>query len=342
MSRSLTIKKPFDMHLHVRDDSALASNLSDSSKRFAGAIIMPNLNPPVTTSAAADEYMDRIKNACEAPSFRTLMTLYLTDNTSVSQVTEAAANPNIFAFKLYPAGATTNSAHGVTDLKNCEKAIQAMSDANIPLLVHGEVTDPSTDIFDREKVFIETVLVPLRNKYPNLKICFEHITTSDAAEYVANSSGPTAATITAHHLLANRNAIFKGGINPHHFCLPVLKREEHRLALLKAATSNCGKFFLGTDSAPHIKSAKEASCGCAGIYTSHAAIELYAEAFDEAGAIDNLENFASVFGPAFYEIETSNETITLTEESWQVPETLTYANDILVPFRSGETVSWKI
>ena len=340
--QNLKIRRPFDLHLHVRDGDFLAATIADSAARFAGAIIMPNLRPPVTNVAMANDYLQRIKAVSPASGFLPMMTLYLTDKTTIKDVEEVSASNEVFAFKLYPAGATTNSDFGVTNLDKCDDVFEAMTKHAVPLLIHGEVTDPSVDIFDRERVFIEVVLLKLRKKHPELKICFEHITTKDAVDYVVKTKTPTFATITAHHLLENRNSIFKGGIRPHYFCLPVLKREEHRQALVRAAISNSGKFFLGTDSAPHTQSAKENACGCAGIYTSHAGIELYAEVFDKANALDKLENFASVFGPKFYNITPSDRYINLIREDWVVPEVFAYGEETLVPFRSGEKIAWKI
>jgi dihydroorotase len=340
---SLTIIRPDDWHLHLRDGAALASVLPHSARQFARAIVMPNLKPPVTTTALAAAYRDRILAALpEGMSFEPLMTLYLTDNTDPDEILRAQDSGFIHAVKLYPAGATTNSDFGVTDLRKCYKVLEAMQDVGMPLLVHGEVTDHDIDLFDREAVFIERVMRPLRRDLPELPIVFEHITTRDAAQYVAEADGPIAATITAHHLLYNRNEIFKGGINPHYYCLPVLKREEHRLALVTAATSGDERFFLGTDSAPHAIGAKETACGCAGCYTALHAMELYAEAFEQAGALDQLEAFASLNGPAFYNLPVNTGTITLQRESWTLPATVALGDTQLVPLGGGQQVNWKM
>ena len=340
----LTITRPDDWHLHLRDGEVLQSVLPHSARQFARAIIMPNLRPPVTTVAAAAEYRQRILAALPAElSFEPLMTLYLTDNTPADEIRRAADCGFVKAVKLYPAGATTNSDAGVTDLVKCDAALAEMERAGVPLLVHGEVTDPAIDIFDRENVFIDTVLKPLLARRPGLRVVFEHITTKDAAEFVASAGANVAATITAHHLLYNRNAIFTGGVRPHYYCLPVLKRETHREALVRAATSGSPKFFLGTDSAPHARHTKEASCGCAGCYTALAALELYAEAFDTAGALDRLEAFASFNGADFYRLPRNSGTVTLEKQMWSVPESLAYAGEEeLVPLRAGETLSWKL
>ena len=305
---------------------------------------MPNLRPPVTTVAAAAEYRARILAALpEGMSFEPLMTLYLTDNTSAEEIRLAAGSGFVKAVKLYPAGATTNSDAGVTNMANCNAVLAEMEKLGLPLLVHGEVTDPAIDIFDREHVFIDTVLRPLLRHHEGLRVVFEHITTQEAAQFVTASGDNVAATITAHHLLYNRNAIFSGGVRPHYYCLPVLKRETHREALIRAATSHSSKFFLGTDSAPHARGAKEAACGCAGCYTAFAALELYAEAFAAAGALDRLEAFASFNGPDFYRLPRNTGTVTLERRDWKVPETFDYAaGDTLVPLRAGETLSWKL
>lgn len=313
---SLTLARPDDWHLHVRDGAMLAAVLPHTARQFGRAIIMPNLKPPVTTTAQAQAYRERILAAVPAGmTFEPLMTLYLTDNTPADEIRRARESGCVHGVKLYPAGATTNSDAGVTDLLGkCAKTLEAMQEVGMPLLVHGEVTDPSIDLFDREKVFIDRVMEPLRRALPGLKVVFEHITTKDAADYVRDAdaaSGRIGATITAHHLLYNRNAMFFGGIRPHYYCLPVLKRETHRIALVEAATSGNPRFFLGTDSAPHAKGAKEAACGCAGCYTALHALELYAEAFDQAGALDKLEGFASFFGADFYGLPRSAETVTL-------------------------------
>lgn len=343
MITELTLTRPDDWHLHLRDGDGLKAVLPDTAKQFARAIVMPNLRPPVTTAASALAYYQRIKQALPAGlTFEPLMTLYLTDNTSAQEIVAARASGVVHAVKLYPAGATTNSDSGVTSLHKCAGALAEMEKQGMPLLIHGEVTDGEVDVFDREKVFIERHLQPLLKDFPGLKVVFEHITTQDAAAFVAAGPANLAATITAHHLLMNRNAMFTGGIRPHHYCLPVLKRETHRLALVQAAISGSGKFFLGTDSAPHPKSAKEASCGCAGMYTAHAAIELYAEAFEEAGALDRLQGFASEFGADFYGLPRNREQITLRKAAWQVPETIPFADDVLVPLRAGQTIAWKL
>lgn len=343
MTTELTLIRPDDWHLHLRDGDGLKAVLPDTARQFARAIVMPNLRPPVTTAEAALAYYQRIQQALPVGLvFEPLMTLYLTDNTPAQEITAARASGIVHAVKLYPAGATTNSDSGVTSLHKCASALAEMEKQGMPLLIHGEVTDGDVDVFDREKVFIERHLQPLLKDFPGLKVVFEHITTQDAAEFVAAGPANLAATITAHHLLMNRNAMFTGGIRPHHYCLPVLKRETHRQALLKAATSDSGKFFLGTDSAPHPKSAKEASCGCAGMYTAHAAIELYAEAFEEAGALDKLEGFASFYGPDFYNLPRNTDKIILRKENWLVAESIPFAGDVLVPLRAGQTVAWKL
>jgi len=340
---SITITRPDDWHLHLRDGAALASVLPHSARQFARAIVMPNLKPPVTTTALAAAYRDRILAALpQGMAFEPLMTLYLTDNTDPDEILRAQDSGFIHAVKLYPAGATTNSDFGVTDLRKCYKALEAMQDVGMPLLVHGEVTDHDIDLFDREAVFIERVMRPLRRDLPELPIVFEHITTRDAAQYVAEADGPIAATITAHHLLYNRNEIFKGGINPHYYCLPVLKREEHRLALVTAATSGDERFFLGTDSAPHAIGAKETACGCAGCYTALHAMEMYAEAFEQAGALDQLEAFASLNGPAFYNLPVNTGTITLKRESWTLPASVAMGDTQLVPLNGGQQINWKM
>lgn len=335
--------RPDDWHLHLRDGAALKAVVADTAKQFGRAIVMPNLRPPVTTTALAAAYRDRIVQALpDGADFKPLMTLYLTEKTSAEEILKAKASGLVYGVKLYPAGATTNSDSGVTNIDKCADTFAAMQKAGLPLLVHAEVTDADVDVFDREKVFIDRHMRPLIAKYPNLKVIFEHITTKDAADFVAEAGDNVAATITAHHLLMNRNDMFKGGIRPHHYCLPILKREEHRLALVKAATSGSPKFFLGTDSAPHAKNAKEAMCGCAGMYTAHAAIELYAEAFEAANALDKLEGFASLYGADFYGLPRHAEQITLAKESWVVPESYPYDGDVLVPLRAGGVVGWKM
>ena len=339
---TLTITRPDDWHLHVRDGAALAAVLPDTCRQMGRAIIMPNLKPPVTTVEMAAAYRERILAARPAGStFEPLMTLYLTETTTAEEVRKAKASGFVHGIKLYPAGATTNSDAGVRDVNNAMVALEAMAEVGMPLLVHGEVTDPAVDVFDREAVFIDTVFELLLKRLPGLRVVFEHITTRQAAEYVASAGDNIAATITAHHLLMNRNALFTGGIRPHHYCLPVLKRESHREALVAAATSGSKKFFLGTDSAPHARHTKENACGCAGMYTANAAIELYAEAFDAAGALDKLEAFASFNGPDFYQLPRNSDTLSLVREPWQVPASLAYGNDELIPLRAGEYVQWR-
>ncbi|MEZ7828612.1 dihydroorotase [Brachymonas denitrificans] len=339
---TLTITRPDDWHLHVRDGAPLSTVVPHTAAQFGRAIIMPNLKPPVITAAQALEYKQRIQAAVPAGvSFEPLMTLYLTDNTPPEEVARAKA-AGVVAFKLYPAGATTNSDAGVTDIRKTYATLEAMQREGILLLVHGEVTDPAIDIFDREAVFIEQVMQPLRRDFPELKVVFEHITTKDAAQYVVQAGAFTAATITAHHLLYNRNAIFTGGIRPHYYCLPVLKREVHRLALVEAATGGSDRFFLGTDSAPHAAHLKEHATGCAGCYTAHAAMELYAEAFEAAGALDRLEAFASFNGPAFYGLPRNQGSITLRKESWTTPESYAYGEAELKPLRGGEELGWRL
>jgi len=340
---SLTITRPDDWHLHLRDGGALKAVLPDTARQFARAIVMPNLRPPVTTTALAIEYRERILNALPVgANFEPLMTLYLTDNTTAEEIERAKASGIVHGVKLYPAGATTNSDSGVTNLGHCVKALEAMEKVGMPLLAHAEVTDSDVDVFDRERVFIERNMIPLLKKFPGLKVVFEHITTRDAADFVTQASSNVAATVTAHHLLMNRNDMFKGGIQPHHYCLPILKREEHRVALVKAATSGNSKFFLGTDSAPHAKHTKEAACGCAGMYTAHTAMELYAEAFELADALDKLEGFSSFYGADFYGLPRNTEQITLVKESWKVPGSLPYEGDVLVPLRAEQMLNWKM
>lgn len=345
----LTITKPDDWHLHVRDNEVLPDVLEHTAKQFARGIIMPNLKPPVTTVDLALAYKTRIQGALakigskEAQEFEPLMTLYLTDNTSPDEIDRAAAS-GIVALKLYPAGATTNSDAGVTDLQKCSAVLERMEKFGIPLLVHGEVTNQDIDLFDREAVFIDRVLNPLRERHPGLKIVFEHITTKQAAQYVLEADtqrqAPIGATITAHHLLFNRNAIFQGGIRPHYYCLPVLKREEHRLALIDVATSNSNRFFLGTDSAPHPKHLKEHACGCAGCYTAFHAMELYAQAFDEVGKLDQLEKFASFQGPDFYGLPRNKSKVTLVKKDQVVPAEFPLGQDKIIPLRAGEIIPW--
>lgn len=339
----ITITRPDDWHLHLRDGVQLRAVLSDTARRFARAIVMPNLKPPVTTTELAMRYRDRIRAALPHDlAFEPLMTLYLTDNTRAEEIAAAKASGAVHAVKYYPAGATTHSESGVTDLRKCYRVFEAMEACGMPLLVHGEVTDPAVDVFDREKVFLEQVLAPLLERFSRLRVVVEHITTREAARFVLAAPQRVAGTITAHHLLLNRNALFAGGVRPHHYCLPVLKREVHRQALIEAAVSGNPKFFLGTDSAPHARHTKEADCGCAGIYTAHAGIELYAEVFAAAGALERLEGFASHFGAAFYGLPRNTGTIRLVEEAWCAPADVSFGADRLVPFRGGEEIRWKI
>ncbi len=339
----ITITRPDDWHLHLRDEGHMRAVLPDTARRFARAIVMPNLRPPVTTTALALEYRDRIRAALPAGSrFEPLMTLYLTDQTQPEEIAKARQSGAVHAVKYYPAGATTHSDSGVTDLEKCHGVFEAMEACGMPLLVHGEVTDPAVDIFDRERVFLERALAPLIERFSRLRVVAEHITTREAARFVAAAPPRIAATITAHHLLLSRNALFAGGIRPHHYCLPVLKREEHRQALVEAATSGSPRFFLGTDSAPHARHTKETDCGCAGIYTAHAGIELYAEVFDRAGALGRLEGFTSHFGPDFYGLPRNTGSITLVKDAWNVPDELPYHRDKLVPFRGGGSIAWKV
>jgi dihydroorotase len=346
MTQELTITRPDDWHLHVRDGAALNTVVPHTAAEFGRAIIMPNLKPPVTTAAQALAYKQRIlaavpKSAEGGVNFEPLMTLYLTDNLPADEIARAK-DAGVVAAKLYPAGATTNSDAGVTDMRKTYKTLEAMQKAGMLLLVHGEVTSPDIDLFDREAVFIDTQLIPLRKDFPELKIVFEHITTAEAAQYVASADKYTGATITAHHLLYNRNAIFTGGIRPHYYCLPVLKRETHRQALVKAAISGSPKFFLGTDSAPHPAQLKEHATGCAGCYTAHAAMPMYAEAFDNAGALDKLEGFASFHGADFYGLPRNTGTLTLRKESWTPPESFAFGEADLKPLRSGEALPWRV
>lgn len=339
----LTLIQPDDWHLHVRDGQALNDCLSYTAAQFARAIIMPNLDPPVTTTEQALAYRQRILDALPAGSpFEPLMTLYLTDATPSEEILKAKESGQVHGVKLYPAGATTNSDSGVTDIARCETALATMEQAGMPLLVHGEVTHDEIDIFDREAVFIERVLAPLISRYPALKVVFEHITTADAVAFVSQAPDNVAATITAHHLLLNRNHLLVGGVRPHNYCLPVLKRERHRQALVAAATSASPKFFLGTDSAPHARSTKENACGCAGSFTAPAALELYAEVFDREGKLDLLEQFASLNGPRFYGLPENRSTVSLERRAWQVPEHLPYLDESIVPFMAGETLSWSL
>ena len=342
-STRLTITRPDDWHLHLRDGEMLARVLPDTARRFARAIVMPNLVPPVVNAALAGAYRDRILAALPAGlSFEPLMTLYLTERTTPADIAAAKASGFVHAVKWYPAGATTNSDSGVKHIDNCHAALAAMEQHDLPLLVHGEVTDAHVDVFDREAVFIETLLKPLVQRYPKLRIVLEHITTRQAAEFVAAAPANVAATITPHHLLMNRNAIFQGGIRPHHYCLPVLKREQHRVALVEAATGGSPKFFLGTDSAPHTRGAKESACGCAGMYSAHGAIELYAEVFEQQDALDKLEAFASFHGPDFYRLPRNTDTITLVREPWTVPAELGEGSSALVPLRAGTELAWRV
>jgi len=344
--QTMTLVKPDDWHLHVRDGEVLKDVLGHTASQFGRAVIMPNLKQPVTTVALAKAYQSRIESQLHVlgkSDFKPLMTLYLTDNTPASEVQQAHAE-HMIGFKLYPAGATTNSDAGVTNLRNCYKALEAMQKLGMPLLIHGEVTNPEIDVFDREAVFIDRILEPLRNDFPELRIVFEHITTKQAAHYVRDAHTQDkkliAATITAHHLLMNRNSIFAGGIRPHHYCLPILKREEHRLALLEAATSGSARFFLGTDSAPHSKGLKENDCGCAGCYTAWNALGLYAEAFESIDCLNRLEGFASFFGADFYGLPRNSQKIVLVKKPHSVPSELPMGKDVLVPLRAGQTIAW--
>ncbi len=339
----LTLKRPDDWHLHVRDGAAMRAVIGHSAAQFGRAIIMPNLKPPVATTAAALAYRQRIVAALPADSrFEPLMTLYLTDNTPAEEIHAAKASAAVYAVKLYPAGATTNADSGVTAIENTYGTLEAMQELGMPLLVHAEVTDPQVDVFDREAVFIERILAPLTRRLPQLRIVLEHVTTRDGVAFVQESGDNVAGTLTAHHLLLNRNAMFAGGLRPHNYCLPVLKRERHREALLAAATGGSGKFFLGTDSAPHPRQAKESACGCAGLYTAHAAMELYAQAFEQAGALDQLEAFASFHGADFYGLPRNRDEIVLEKCDWEVPASYPLDGDKLVPMRAGETLGWKL
>jgi len=342
MTDTLRITRPDDWHIHFRDGAAMQSVLPDTARVFGRAIAMPNLKPPVVSVADAAAYRERLLAAARGTAFEPLMTLYLTDNTGPDEIRATKATGFVHAVKYYPAGATTNSDSGVTDLAKAYPAIAAMEEVGMPLLLHGEVVDPDVDVFDREAVFIERHLTRLLRDFPRLKIVLEHITTRQAAEFVAAAPPNLAATLTAHHLLYNRNAMFRGGIRPHMYCLPVLKRERHRQALVAAAISGNPKFFLGTDSAPHAVGAKETACGCAGIYSAHAAIELYAEAFEDAGALDKLEAFASFHGADFYGLPRHAETITLRRENWVIPASLKLGDVDLVPLRAGEVVRWRV
>ena len=342
---TLTITRPDDWHLHLRDGAALASVLPYTARQFARAIVMPNLKPPVTTVALARAYRERILAALPSTAsgrFEPLMTLYLTDNTSPGEIAAARASGFVHAVKYYPAGATTNSDSGITSLERAFPALAAMEKHDLPLLMHGEATDPEVDVFDREKAFIDSVLAEVVRRFPALRLVFEHITTQDAVDYVLAAGPRIGATITAHHLLYNRNAIFKGGLRPHLYCLPVLKRERHRVALVRAATGGSPKFFLGTDSAPHPRGEKESGCGCAGCFTAHAALELYAEAFDAAGALERLEAFASFHGPDFYRLPRNTERVTLVRSRWEAPREIELGATTLVPLRGGEALGWRL
>ncbi len=343
LPETITLTRPDDWHLHLRDGPGMVDVVGATAARFGRAIVMPNLRPPVTTVAAAAAYRERILAALPAGSdFTPLMTLYLTDNTSADEVRAAQASGFVHGVKLYPAGATTNSDAGVTDLRQAYPALEAMQATGLPLLVHGEVTDPEIDIFDREAVFIERVLAPLMRDLPQLRVVFEHITTAEAVAFVVDGPERLAATVTVHHLLLNRNDLLVGGVRPHHYCLPVLKRERHRAALLEALGSGCARLFLGTDSAPHARGAKETACGCAGIYTAHAAVELYAEAFTAAGMLDRLEPFASFNGPDWYGLPRNAGTLTLERSAARVAETLPFGDEVLVPFRAGGETAWTV
>ncbi|MGH8683236.1 MAG: dihydroorotase [Burkholderiales bacterium] len=346
----LTITRPDDWHLHLRDGAALESVLPHTARQFARAIVMPNLRPPVTTVAAAREYRERIRaalgraNAGRATplEFEPLLTLYLTDNTSPEEIAGAAASGFVRAVKYYPAGATTNSDSGVTRLARAFPALEAMERHDVPLLVHGEATDPGVDVFDREQVFIATTLAEIVTRFPGLRVVLEHITTREAADYVSAAGAKVAATVTAHHLLYNRNELFRGGLRPHFYCVPVLKRERHREALVRAVTGGSPKFFLGTDSAPHPRGEKESACGCAGCFTAHAALELYAEAFERAGALARLEAFASFNGPDFYRLPRNAARVTLIRDPWQAPAEVAFGDGTVVPLRAGESIAWRL
>lgn len=339
----LTLTRPDDWHLHLRDGAGMKDVIRDTARQFGRAIVMPNLKPPVVTTADAIAYRDRLVAALPAgSSFQPLMTLYLTRDLTAEEIFKAKASGVVVAVKHYPAGATTNSEAGVVNLLDYPHVLEALQEADLPLLIHGEVVDPAVDIFDRERVYLETILSQVLKQYPRLRIVLEHITTREAVQFVEQAPANIAATITAHHLLLNRNAMLVGGIRPHHYCLPVLKRELHRQALLNAATSGNPKFFLGTDSAPHPQGAKEAACGCAGMYTSHAAIELYAEAFESVDALDKLEGFASFYGPDFYRLPRNTDIVELSKESWTVPETLPFGETVVVPFRAAGEITWRL
>ncbi len=340
---TLSLIRPDDWHLHLRDGAALATVVPHTARQFARAIVMPNLKPPVTTTAQAAAYRERVLAAVPPGlTFAPLMTLYLTDNTPAAEIDRAQASGIVHAVKYYPAGATTHSDAGVTDIGKCSGVLARMEECGLPLLVHGEVTDAEVDIFDRERVFIERVLAPLLQRFPRLRLVLEHISTLEGVQFVESMGPNVAGTLTAHHLLMNRNALLAGGVRPHHYCLPVLKRESHRSALVRAATSGNPKFFLGTDSAPHPRNTKEAACGCAGCYTALNALELYAEVFEAGGALERLEAFASFHGADFYGLPRNAETITLEQASWRVPDSLPFGDDTLVPLRAGETLHWKL
>ena len=342
MTQELCITRPDDWHIHLRDDAALKRTVGDAAEQFKRAIIMPNLIPPVMTTAQALDYKERILAARPKGSqFEPLMVLYLTDNTDPAEIIKAKA-AGITACKLYPAGATTNSASGVTDVTKIYPVLEAMQKVDMPFLLHGEVTDSVIDIFDREKAFLERTFSKLVTHFPALKMVLEHITTADSVQFVCEAPTNVAATITAHHLLYNRNHMLAGGIRPHYYCLPILKRSSHQEALIKAATSGSPKFFLGTDSAPHAQDKKEAACGCAGSYTAYAAIELYAEAFEDAGALDKLEGFASHFGPDFYQLPRNKDKIKLIKQDWQAPASLSLGDQTLIALRPGETLRWQL
>jgi len=341
MAEKLTLTRPDDWHAHFRDGEAMRSVVAATARQFARAIVMPNLKPPVVTVDEARAYRERILAAPGASGFEPLMTLYLTDATMPAEIGKAKASGFVKAVKYYPAGATTNSASGVTDIRKCDAVFEAMQAEGMPLLVHGEVTDPEVDVFDREAVFVERVLAPLVKRFASLKVVLEHVTTHEAASFVERAGPSVAATITPQHLLLNRNALFAGGLQPHHYCLPVLKRETHRRALVKAATSGNPKFFLGTDSAPHSRGMKEMPCGHAGVYSAHAALELYAEAFEAAGALDRLEAFASHFGPDFYGLPRNRGKVTLVREAWDVPAELPFGEATVVPLRAGQKLAWR-
>jgi dihydroorotase len=339
----IVLTRPDDWHLHLRDGDMLARVLPDTARRFQRAIVMPNLVPPITSTRLAGEYRDRILRAVpEGLGFEPLMTLYLTHATGPSDIVEARRSGHVHGVKWYPAGATTHSDWGVTDIDRCAAALAAMQDEGMPLLIHGEVTDSSVDVFDREAQFIAQELIPLLERFPRLRVVLEHITTRQAVDFVLDAPAHVGATVTVHHLLMNRNALFTGGVRPHHYCLPVLKREDHRQALIAAVTSGNPKFFLGTDSAPHPRQDKESACGCAGIYTAHAAVELYAEVFDGAGALDRLEGFASHYGPDFYGLPRNTDTIKLVRDPWTAPESIGTDQNAIVPLRAGEQIAWRL